>query len=43
MVTQNKEYFEAYLRTIDHQLIFMLLFSIMFFGVYVIEKISKEK
>jgi len=42
MVTQNKEYFEAYLRTIDHQLIFMLLFSIMFFGVYVIEKISKE-
>lgn len=43
MVTQNKEYFEAYLRTIDHQLIFMLLFSIMFFGVYIIEKISKEK
>lgn len=43
MVTQNKEYFEAYLRTIDHQLIFMLLFSIMFFGIYVIEKISKEK
>jgi len=43
MATQNKEYFEAYLQTIDHQLIFMLLFSIMFFGVYVIEKISKEK
>jgi len=43
MVTQNKEYFEAYLQTIDHQLIFILLFSIMFFGVYIIEKISKEK
>lgn len=43
MVTQNKEYFDTYLQTIDHQLIFILLFSIMFFGVYIIEKISKEK
>lgn len=43
MVTQNKEYFEAYLQTIDHQLIFILLFSIMFFGIYVVEKIAKGK
>ena len=43
MMTQNKEYFEVYLQTIDHQLIFMFLFSIMFVGIYVVEKIAKQK
>ena len=43
MVTQNKEYFDSYLETIGHQLIFMLLFMMMFFGIYVVEKFAKKK
>jgi Flp pilus assembly protein TadB len=43
MMTQNKEYFETYLQTIDHQLIFMFLFSIMFVGIYIVETIAKQK
>jgi len=43
MMTQNKEYYETYLEPVGHQLLFVFLFSIMFIGIYVVEKIAKQK
>lgn len=43
MMTQNRDYYTAYLQTLDHQLILLFLFSIMFVGIFFVEKIAKQK
>ena len=43
MITQNRDYYTAYLQTLDHQLILLFLFSIMFVGIFIVEKIAKQK
>ena len=41
MMLQNKDYFSEYLETVGHQLIFVGLFMVMFFGVYIVDKMSR--
>lgn len=43
MIMQNRDYFSSYLETIGHQFIFMLLFMMMFFGIYIVDKVAKAK
>jgi len=41
MMLQNKDYFSGYLETFGHQLIFVGLFMVMFFGIYIVDKMSR--
>lgn len=43
MVTANKESYAEYLATLNHQIIFLLLISIMFFGIYIVETVGKKQ